>query len=62
MNYAFQDKHPPTKLTARVAQTNSFQQDDQPWFVGTWILSISNEMEGIYLVKTMGHFCPKQIF
>jgi hypothetical protein len=27
---------------------------------GTWILSISNEMEGIHLVVFRGYFCPNE--
>jgi hypothetical protein len=34
---------------------------DRTVFIPEKDLSISNEMEGLHLVKTRGHFCPKLV-
>jgi hypothetical protein len=33
MDYAYQGRHPPSQLNAMVAQSNIYQEDEQPWFV-----------------------------
>jgi hypothetical protein len=32
MDYAYQGRHPPSQLNAMVAQSNIYQEDEQPWF------------------------------
>ena len=32
MDYAYQGRHPPSQLNAIVAQSNIYQEDEQPWF------------------------------